>query len=513
MSKTNETNDINDINETNDINNSFFCFLSCAMSRLGYTKMPDTLEKYKLIMDTIPEQMIKSIKKFKNVENIFNDELLFSNIEEKNFKTIGNKKFIDIIKLNLPQQINKIIGKKKVNVRDSTNTHVKIIEISNSNENKVCVIADKKINSIFVIFRGTDTGKAGTSWLNFVRDIPTNICDNTKNKFLTGVFKLCIETIHTLYYSICHLSNHFLNSKRKNSVKLFTTGHSLGGGLSTIFSYLWLGIKHENIDNVATNLNDKIVCVSLASPRVFNEYMVKHDLYKLLEKNKIVYRRIVTIGDTFTTQPFYLRQPINENSFSYCNQTLVEGKKQIDYDTELICKNKMDNKKTLSLLPHGNYMYIDFFGLLNVRQRNVLQSEYKDTVVKICIGETIKNKNEYKVVHFYLNDVRYGKSRKDYNPKRDIYIIDASRKEDMYMNLKIFNYIVKNAEDYNSFLMNVKKNTQDNIKETENTYVSKGRSILEIDFDLLDKPNKFICLTYKNMRKIVKNKTKKKNYS
>ena len=504
------------MNKPTDINNSFFCFLSCAMSRLGYTKMPETLQKYKLIMDTIPKKIIKSIRELKDEENIFNDELLFPN-EEEYFKKIENNKFIDIIKLNLPQQINKIIGNKRLNVDDSKNSDVKIIEISNSNENKVCVIADKNLNSIFVIFRGTDTGKASTSWLNIIRDIPTNICDNTKNKFLTGIFKLCIETIHTIYYSICHLSNHFLNSKKKNSVKLFTTGHSLGGGMATIFSYLWLGIKYENVDNISSNLSDKIVCVSLASPRVFNEYMVKHDVYNLLEKNKIVYRRIVTKGDTLTTQPFYMRKPINENSFSYCNQTLVTGEKKIDYNKELICENNLDDKKTFSLLPHGNYMYISFFGLLNIRQQNVLQSEYKDTIVKICIGETVKNKNKYKVAHFYLNDIRYGKYRKNYNPNRDIYIIDASRKEDIYMNLKVFNYIIKNAEDYDTFLMNVKKNTKENIKEKENAFVSKGRPMLEIDFDKLNKlnkPNKFICLTYKNIKNIIKNKNKtRKIYS
>ena len=219
-----------------NINNNFFSFLSCVMARLAYLKMPEVFQKYTLIMDTIPDKMINSIKHLKNQDDIFNDEIIFSNMEEQHFKQIGEHKFIDIIKLELPQKINKIMTKKITNLQTTKNNNVKIIEITDSNENKVFVIADKKLNSIFVLFRGTESIKASASWLNLFRDLPTKPCNNSKNKFLTGIFKLCIENIHTIYYSVCYLANDFLKSKSKNSVKIFTTGHSLGGGLTTIFS-------------------------------------------------------------------------------------------------------------------------------------------------------------------------------------------------------------------------------------------------------------------------------------
>jgi len=478
------------------------------MARLSYLKMPEVLQKYTMIMNVIPNNMINSIKQLKNIDNIFNDELLFLNVEDKYFKQVYEYKFIDIIKLNLPQQINKIMTKKITDLQFIKNKDVQIIEISDSNENKVFVIADKKLNSIFVLFRGTESVKATASWLNLFRDIPTKPCNTSNNKFLTGIFKLCIETIHTIYYSVCYLSNHFLKSKLKNSIKIFTTGHSLGGGLTTIFSYLWLGLKYENIENIASNISDKIVCVSLASPRVFNDFMVKNDFYNLLNKNKILYKRIVTKGDIFTTQPFFLTHPINDNSYSYCNQTNFKGKKKINYNRKLECDSIIDSSNSLSLLPHGNYMYISFYKLLDLKKREVLSSEYKDPVVRIFIGYT-NNTNEYKITFFYLNDIRYGMSRDSYKAKRDIYLLDVSKKEDIHMNSQLFNYIIKNTQDYHQYLLDLKDNLKNNIREKDNIYVSNGRPILKIEFNKKIKPKSFLCLTSKNMNKIIKNKTRK----
>ena len=167
-----------------NINNNFFSFLSCVMARLAYLKMPEMLQKYTMIMNVIPNKMINSIKQLKNIDNIFNDEIIFSNMEDKYFKQIDEYKFIDIIKLNLPQQINKIMTKKITDLQSIKNKDVKIIEITDSNENKVFVIADKKLNAIFVLFRGTESLKATASWLNLFRDIPTKPCNSSNDKFL-----------------------------------------------------------------------------------------------------------------------------------------------------------------------------------------------------------------------------------------------------------------------------------------------------------------------------------------
>ena len=55
----------------NNVTNNFISFLSCIMSRMAYLKMPDMFQKYTIIMNTIPNEILKSIKNLKNEENIF----------------------------------------------------------------------------------------------------------------------------------------------------------------------------------------------------------------------------------------------------------------------------------------------------------------------------------------------------------------------------------------------------------------------------------------------------------
>ena len=487
----------------NNVTNNFISFLSCIMSRMAYLKMPDMFQKYTMIMNTIPNEILKSIKNLKNEENIFEDTKVFSSMDDSYFKQTQNHKYIDIIKLKLPQQMNAIISKNIANLQEIKNPNVKIIEITNSNENKVFIIGDKNINSIFVVFRGTDSLKAMTSWANLFKDIKIQPCRESKNKFLMGIFKLCIETIHTIYYSVCYLANDFLDSKEKNSIKIFTTGHSLGGGLSTIFAYLWVGLKYKNIEKKASYISDKIVCIPLASPRVFNEFMVKHDLYDLVDKNIILMKRIVTFGDIFTTQPFYLKHAINKNSVSYCEQTNIKGKKIINYKKTMKCYNNKNKKHSKTkrqnpLLPHGNYMYINFYGLLNMKSKSTLQSEYNDTIASVFLSYTENERNIYKVANFILGEVRHNKTKKytSFELPKNKYIHE---KEDTLMDYKLFDYIIKNTQNYDEYLIELYKNKNGNIKDK---YISHGRPILKLPINRMN-IDEFMCITSNNTNKII----------
>ncbi len=81
------------------------------------------------------------------------------------------------------------------------------------------------------------------------------------------------------------------------------------------------------------------------------------------------------------------------------------------------------------------------------------------------------------------------------------------------MNLAIFNYVIHNTQPYQKYLSVLKDNLKHNIREKDNIYVSHGRPILKILFDKKIKSKKFICLTSKNMNKILKNKTRKNHKS
>ena len=500
----------NNHKQNNNIN--FISFLSCVFSRLAYVKMPNFFQTYIRIMREIPEKIFNKIGDLNNNElsHIFDDNYLFKGLKPHEY---------DFLHLKLPQKINKLMKSKVTQTNNIFSNQlkepsVKVIEIVDSNSVKVFVIADKRLNSIFVIFRGTESYKAITSWANLIRDIPNYPCksNNPKVGFLSGILKLEVEIIHTLYYSICHLSNNFLDmdmDKRKKQ-KIFTTGHSLGGGLATIFSYLWLGLKYENTDNISNHICDKIVCVSLASPKVLNEYLVNNDFYHLIKEDKILYRRLVTNGDIITLQPFYMRHPINKNNSVYCSSINVPNKKQINYNKKLICNNEKDEKSFTkhSLLPHGNYMYIDFYGVLDVKkEREIFQSEYKDSIAQLFIAYTSKNnkteENIYKLAFFYMNDVRYGLSRNDYIPHRSTYIFQIDKKEDKYMNKYLFDYMIENMISYKDYLIQRTDFLKLGIKEQ---YISHGRPILNIKKRLTRrmKPKSFLCATIKNIKKIVK---------
>ena len=101
-------------------------------------------------------------------------------------------------------------------------------------------------------------------------------------------------------------------------------------------------------------------------------------------------------------------------------------------------------------------------------------------------------------------------SRDSYKAKRDIYILNVNKKEDIHMDSQLFNYIIKNTQYYDQYLLDLKDNLKNNISEKDNIYVSNGRPILKIEFNKKTKPKSFLCLTSKNINKIIKNKTRKK---
>ena len=473
--------------------NNLYCFLSCVLSRLAYLKMPEFYQKYIMIMNTLPKI---------NLNNI------------TDLSTIFDSKYdIDLVKLNLPQKITHIIIDQNMkNLQQVKDKNVKVIEITNSNGNKVYIVGDRNINTIFVLFRGTDSFKAMSSWLQLHKNVPIYPCNNSKIGFIMNMFKLEIEIIHTLFYSICYLSNTFLK-KIATPATILTTGHSLGGGLCTIFSYLWTGLRNANIDNLTTYINKQIICISVASPRVFNEYMVKNDLYKLIDTEQIIYKRIISIGDAVTYQPIYLNEPINKNSALFCTNTNKINHKNIDYKRPLICSyTEPENSPKNSILAHGNYMYINFSGdtyKTLFSKRELLPSKYS-TIVKLFVAFTNEttNQNEYRLLFFNLNDIRYGINNNNIlNSILKFIKVNVSEKEDKYMTWKLFNHLIENTKPFNEIVKQIQNNI---ISKTTHFLISHGRPIFDIKQAIIDlkldkiKPTSFQCITSSRINKFVK---------
>ena len=207
---------------------------------------------------------------------------------------------IDEIPLNLtplltPDQL-KIIGIAKainrandnksqsptIMVGGNQNDYLKYISIATSNYGEIYVSCDTRVpNMINVLFRGTYSPKTlasyskGTSIYNYTVGKNNAGGDET---YLYGIFKLLSDVIHTLFNTIIYLAKTHLipeldKTDTNGKITLITTGHSLGGGLTTIFSYVWAEhIKHiyETINNktepvpvytTMSRINSKIICI------------------------------------------------------------------------------------------------------------------------------------------------------------------------------------------------------------------------------------------------------------
>jgi len=178
------------------------------------------------------------------------------------------------------------------------------------------------------------------------------------------------------------------------------------------------------------------------------------------------------------------------------------------YNKKLHCDEIYDpnNFKKYTLESHGNYMYIDYTNIGGIKSnRELLQSEFRDTVLRIFLSYSEKGKNIYKIAFLYLNDLRNGVPRHEYKPARNIYLLDVSNKEDKYMNSHVFDHVVKSMTNYNEHLINTEQNIYNKKKEKEHSYVSYGRNVLHLSKSLLQKvkPKNIMCLTAKNIKGIV----------
>ena len=277
--------------------------LSIIMARLSYFDNTHFLNKYLQICN-IPELNNQIINlKNENITNIFD-------LKIKNMITINKK----INKINYTDQ-------KKLSSKN-----VQYICISTSNFSSVYIVADKLMNTIFICFRGTYSVKSGLSYLKLSSITPTNICKDSDDGYLLGVFKIIAEIFYTITESIHYLSTYFLKT---TNFKLITTGHSLGGGGASIFAYLW----------VKQNPTLKITCITFGSPRVMNGPLIKK-FNKLIHGKIIMFKRYITNGDPFAKLPITSKK--FENSYYFPD----------DYDESLnfvaiTCKNIKKTHKVL----------------------------------------------------------------------------------------------------------------------------------------------------------------------
>jgi hypothetical protein len=422
----------------------FVSFLGATLSRLAYLDDNKFLANYTAIMGpVIQPELLQSINNISSNElsNLLDDETIFGlNAGGKNYEKFKDyeydykgKKYIDFLKLNMPQNINIINGEikgtpeYKIIGEKAQSNDIKYISIGWSNYGEIYVVADKRMpNTIFLLFRGTYSAKTAALYTKPTSLVPLTVCKDyagNPETFLYGIFKASTEMIHTIIEAMRYLATDFLEAREPNSVKIFTTGHSLGGAMCTNFAYLWMGIKKTKpyTDAPYNVLGDNIVCISLGSPRCMGS-SVATKFCNFVSQNKILYLRISTRGDPVPSLPPKtgyqhpcsnnedMRKVVSEN----CNSQLtMRPKPNVKYSGDLDCQNYKTRTYIPNPLSHTIYLDILYLYAVDIvnflkginpvgKTREIRRTPTGSTVCRLIMGQEANHKG----VFFDVNDAR-----------------------------------------------------------------------------------------------------------
>ena len=417
----------------------FISFLGSVLSRIAYQDDNKFLTSYSSIMGPIIQpKILEGINSVNsnNINKILDDQTIFGLDKSQNdiFANYeyqyNGKNYIDFIKLNMPQNINIINGDvkgiKNIVVPGETTSQdmVKYISIGWSNYGEIYVVADKRIpNTIFLIFRGTYSSKTAALYTKPTSIIPLSVCNDSNGNpenFLYGIFKASTEMIHTIIESMRYLATEFLGASQPNSVKIFTTGHSLGGAMCTNFAYLWMGIKKTQPYNAAPYnvLADNIICVSLGAPRCMGSSVSKK-FCNFVSQNKIVFLRITTRGDPVPALPAKtgFNHPCSDNNSMRmvvsedCNATLtMRPTPNVNYGANLDCQNYKTRAYVPNPLSHTIYLDIIYTNAVDILKffkgmitaQEVSRGPNNSTICRLIMGQLAN----YKVIFFDVNKSR-----------------------------------------------------------------------------------------------------------
>lgn len=135
-----------------------------------------------------------------------------------------------------------------------------------------CVVfADPRLNSTVVVFRGASSLKALASLVPGLTS-PPKLFVSVETQVWCTVYASIIEVAPLIIHAIEELK----------SSNVIVTGHSLGGGLATLFAFLY-----------AKSQRALVQCVTFGAPRVFNPAGCRE-----FDENKLIrHRRYAVIND------------------------------------------------------------------------------------------------------------------------------------------------------------------------------------------------------------------------
>ena len=384
----------------------FISFWSTIYSRLAYFDDHQFLLYYTSIFGpiipvSIMTQINEQVKKSPNgICNIDNDAEMLGLKEGQDYQyttSNGTTQDLKVYKdidgklhvgfLPFAQEINRAIGEERAS--DGTdncqfefkyavpNEQLVFASIATSNYGEIYVVGDKRMpNIVNVVFRGTYSSKSASSYTSPLSILPAFIgwASNTPEKYLFGIFKLISDIVHTLSETIIYVGNQINPTAGQGEMNILTTGHSLGGGLSTIFAYLWVAhitLQPEFIKNSAGKFNSNIACISIGSPRVMDKELsalfccltsnnklnhkcasnstIQHTISNEKITGRILYYRVTSYNDPVPALPNHSTfvhpcSSSEKSSSAETNELNADLRKQVTTDCFVQISNSVSNR-------------------------------------------------------------------------------------------------------------------------------------------------------------------------
>ena len=482
----------------------FFVFYSTVLARLSYFTNENFLSSYLEIFGPIIKTSLMKNINDAPIDKIFDPNIYSTSISQEKIPTykLEGKNMIDF--KEMAKQINEVnvnLIKRSMSKETVSNPVIEIkgpdytvayISIATSNYTGYYILVDTRMpNSIFVLFRGTYSAKSAGSYSKPSSIVPFNIAGNISQEELTkllkenegkmfgvllGINKILEDVYHSIIESMVYLSQTYLKASSPNSVKVFTTGHSLGGALTTLFAADWMEFTNISPYNKAPYniFTKKICCVSLAAPRVLSPAYSNYFCQQTIDKH-ILFRRVTNRGDPVPALPSKslvglsegYQHPCSTKKYASTQREVInldcgstQIKNEIDYSKQLNCRKVktgiMQGNLSGNVLAHTAYLYINFFNAVDLTEMAMsnIPSSFKkktselkrtsggetNTRIILGVGNNMKGsiKMDLKSIFFTLNDIR---------PKS----IDSNQTitSDLLMNQTVFNQLIKNLKPMN----------------------------------------------------------------